>query len=854
MADKDPNAGADVNAPRPKPNVRWQCGYTGMGAKCFHGPTEDGRCCFNGAENKDTELVARSDDGPMCGVGCPASTDCDLAKQCHGSGDTCDAIVERMGPCIPQRSNWFFRQNLATNFGILAGGLLLLLMAVPQKEAVFVPGTLSRKHSQILGNKLISERCSLCHPNSHPDAPAGLLQDELCMSCHESTMPDAVHRSAHDLNPEQLARIQTQTDVSLNGRTKLVSATLGRANSESKTTCAECHVEHHGNSHDLKAITNQRCQACHQEQFHSFSQGHPQFENYPYRTRRTIAFDHTAHAAKYFGQKNETFDCKRCHLDQGKAGAVGNVFRSVGFEAACASCHDETIRSETVNGWALLQMPCIDPSDRASDRQLESWPDTATFGYDGEISSAMRVLLAADVEAAYGLSVLPASNRIAEMDKSVRSEAARSLAKSFRKLVVDTARDGQAAWTKRLTQVAEKALARELDQRERALIDRMSQGLPPDLLRQIQQEWLGNPNNLASAEESEKSRAAIRLTSSPQTVISQEARDDDSLGGLLDESDDLDALLMEGLSGGGPTTTPGQEEQLGGPLLAEESDGGIDLDSDDALGGSESDDALLMGGWNDDGENSDDDLLGSPGSDMLGASAEDSGAQSVSTAAPLPKLEGSEHVRQGGWYLDRDVLTLNYMPTGHADPILEAWTEYIAMLETANATTALGEQPWLHPNQELGAIVPGSCTECHLVGSATSDQVDVTQWRAQQRPNSVRLFTKFDHTPHLSIPTVNDCKYCHRINGLEEALDGKIDSESISKLKTLMASTAEERLTEEQSRYVHMLTRVQQCTHDEFSPMQRADCIACHRPGAANDGCTQCHNYHVGTQGFEFSH
>ncbi|MEM8733349.1 MAG: hypothetical protein AAGG44_03955, partial [Planctomycetota bacterium] len=153
-----------------------------------------------------------------------------------------------------------------------------------------------------------------------------------------------------------------------------------------------------------------------------------------------------------------------------------------------------------------------------------------------------------------------------------------------------------------------------------------------------------------------------------------------------------------------------------------------------------------------------------------------------------------------------------------------------------------------------GAVVPGSCTECHLVGSATSDQWDQSQWRAQQRPDSIRLFTKFDHTPHLSIPTVSDCKYCHRINGLDDALAGKLDADAISKLKTLIASSAKTRLADGQSRYVHMLTAAQQCTHDEFSPMQRADCIACHRPGAANDRCTQCHNYHVGTQGFEFSH
>jgi hypothetical protein len=39
----------------------------------------------------------------------------------------------------------------------------------------------------------------------------------------------------------------------------------------------------------------------------------------------------------------------------------------------------------------------------------------------------------------------------------------------------------------------------------------------------------------------------------------------------------------------------------------------------------------------------------------------------------------------------------------------------------------------------------------------------------------------------------------------------------------------------------------------EFAAMSRGQCAACHRPGAADDGCTQCHNYHVGQAGLAHS-
>ncbi len=735
----------DVTAPRPNPSAKWVCGYQRAGLACGEGPDADGVCCQMKGERK------KAVDHESCEANCSGRHSCELTgfrRQPQLPSHS------ELGPCIPQRAAWFSRHVIMVNLALLTAGGLLLCMSLPHREAIFVPGGLSSKHAQILGNLLVSERCSLCHPNSHADVSSMVLQDDLCMKCHTSHMPDAAIRSPHDLTTTQLVSLANPAQAASG------EAELSRMKS---TQCAMCHIEHHGNGFDLTAMTDASCQACHQHQFNSLAAGHPQFDNFPYRTQRKIAFDHSAHEGKHFGTKNEKFECGRCHVDHLQKGALGSVFRSVGFEKACASCHNDSIKSTTINGWALIQLPSIAPADAQADSQrLNEWPASAQFGYEGEISVALRFLLAADPEVHEALSRLPASGKIQDLagGEEERAQVARALARGVRRLIADVALDGQLAWKRRLKDIGQASLGRDLNPHELQLIDLMSNGLPPDLFRQMELRWFGNQHGIAST---------VAL---PVRLVSQ----------LQDQS-----------------------------LLA----GDSLLDASSAT-----QDDLVLG---------DDDSLLNDVSDAT--SADVSKADSVR----FTNIKGSEHVADGGWYLDQELLALRYMPRGHADGTLAAWAEFSTLVDHA---ARLGQATIAKRGLQHADGVPGACTECHVLAPQRAEALDdFSNWSSAKRPTLVRLFTKFDHTPHLTLPSLSDCRHCHVANSQSVLSLGQIHAEH--------ASSVGDRQLEQAA--------VCEFLEAEFSMMRLEQCSTCHRAGGAKDACTQCHNYHVGTQGLEWS-
>lgn len=772
----------DVTQRRPNPANRWLCGYQHLGLHCPDGPTEDGRCCRTGMRASESPSACSPD---VCLQGCRATAgnprgDCPLSEPQANPGTP---AVGSLVPCVPRKSAWFSRQTIALNAAILVGGVLLLCMALPQREAIFVPGGLSQRHSQILGNKFVSERCSLCHPKSHSGTLLNVTQDDLCLNCHDTHMPDAALRSPHDLTATQLTALSEVAEgKAWQPVAQRQSNTEHSTKEFAKTTCAVCHIEHHGMGRDIRAISDARCQACHQTRFSGFADGHPQFDQYPYRTERRIAFDHVAHRDKHFTTKNESFDCSGCHVDLSNTSRVGPVLRTVGFERACARCHTKPLQAATVDGWAVLQVPCISAEDGENPEfGLSDWPPEAMFDYDGEVSVVLRLLLASDPEMAAVISVLPESGKLSDIPLPQKPHVVRTIATGFRRLVADVAQHGQAAWQRRLTEVAEQAMGRAVNQYEVNLIHEMSAGLPPDLFREMEQNWFGD-----------RSRLANGVTHSHFQLVSDAAQEE-----LLSVDDEA-------------------ERQPAGNLLDNEQG----LLEDEELW-SDDNDLLLEGdeGWE--------------------AASDEQEPRSKPQA--LTVLKGASHVTQGGWYLDQEILALRYMPRGHADKTLAAWAEFVTRIETGTNQPSAETTLWHTPGSLPGKLVPGGCTECHLVGQDTSARLEWTNWKTVHRPDNVRLFTKFDHRPHLTLPTVSDCRYCHQLEAG--------DSESLAQLRDRMA----EHPTAGRPRFVDVRRAMGHFLHSEFVPMQRTQCVACHRPGGANDGCTQCHNYHVGNAGFEWS-
>ncbi len=750
-----PRPSRDVTSPRPNANSKWICGYQRLGIGCKEGPDEKGNCCQLRPDR------SRPAENAVCHQECDCNADCELAHLRRKP--ELPSHIE-LGPCLPQRAAWFSRQTLALNLALLAGGALLLSMTLPQREAIFVPGGLTQKHAQILGNHVVSERCSLCHAQAHATSLGAAVQDELCLRCHLGHLPAANLRSPHDLTTETLTKLTTKANpyVALNPQP-----------ASQQTSCAMCHVEHRGSGFDLKMMSDASCQSCHQQQFASLTSGHPQFEDYPYRVPRHIAFDHAAHQDKHFGTKNEVFNCNRCHLGsqsdellpESQAGGRSSLRRTTSFEQACASCHQATIESSSMQGWALLQLPSIEATDaRPALPELANWPSTARFGYEGEIAVPLRLLLAADPTLRTTLELLPISGQLQQLPQEgeLRAQATRAIAAGIRRLIADVAREGHVALRNRLTTSGQQLLGRDLTVLESQLVDHMLNGLPPDLFRHMEQAWFGAGEDLA-----QRPSAGIHM-------VSQPVDDDDLLhdDGLLSDSDD--------------------------PLL--------------------SDDDLL----------STDDLLG--GDSLLNDNAELD--RDLTRSAP-DHFQGWSHVAAGGWYLDQELLALRYMPSGHADPTLAAWATYIALLEhAAPAKEQPGELPAIQKTKLIhGQTIPGGCTQCHLLQRQSTDRAFAFQWTSFRHAAAERPFTKFDHRPHLTLPTLSDCSYCHEFDG------GRTSdlTQLLSQAKLSLAAMSE-------GEWTRIAT---ECLAHEFADMRLEQCSACHHPQAAPDSCIQCHRYHV---------
>jgi predicted CXXCH cytochrome family protein len=163
----------------------------------------------------------------------------------------------------------------------------------------------------------------------------------------------------------------------------------------------------------------------------------------------------------------------------------------------------------------------------------------------------------------------------------------------------------------------------------------------------------------------------------------------------------------------------------------------------------------------------------------------------------------------GTWKYDDTRLAIRYRPAAHADPVLTGWLELLA------ATPNLTQQPLaLAMFKELSKpTAPGLCTSCHSVENTTEKQLTIN-WRAYDRVNKPRGFTKFSHGPHLVLPQLAGCTHCHTIDESNNAAASYTDWESHSFVS-------------------------------EFAPLSKQQCVECHTEKAAGNRCQQCHNYHV---------
>lgn len=447
------------------------------------------------------------------------------------------------------KSRWSSRWSSRWTYGTrrwIAGLIITLAFLTPAafsryRTAMIKPGSLSTPHAQILANRSGANACTSCHQptglfagvedhwkdvdwskasvdgenfdggdvegkdfdHHGGDHRLGDMTDR-CMNCHWQTIDRSTARSAHHFTT---ARRRMATDRSL-ARLK-IDQTAGQLRRQTPIDiahrddihCSVCHQEHHGDDPQLTAMTDAQCQSCHSVTFASFSNGHPQWENYPVSTGRSISFDHQSHLTKHYPETIRdgaaaTFDCRSCH----RLGSSGEPVVAVDYQTGCASCHDQTLQSEMADGLTLLALPSI---SRPSADQVGDWPLAATGFSDRGTSDISEWLI----------------------DPKQSDEI--SLAKSRRQWLIDFANGGQSSGVSKLV---ERGITRE---NATSILGTLS----PQIIDSARSRWF-SPNRQSS------------LSSAPPPMSTSSLASPPAAGGLLG-SDDLlgDDLVNDDLLG-----------------------------------------------------------------------------------------------------------------------------------------------------------------------------------------------------------------------------------------------------------------------------------------------------------------
>ncbi len=161
----------------------------------------------------------------------------------------------------------------------------------------------------------------------------------------------------------------------------------------------------------------------------------------------------------------------------------------------------------------------------------------------------------------------------------------------------------------------------------------------------------------------------------------------------------------------------------------------------------------------------------------------------------------------GGWY--RQDYAILYRPRGHADEFLKTWLDFSGRLFTQATDNPAASAFSLLTSKDA----QGQCTKCHSV-DAESDATRRINWMPSRPPLPAGRFTKFSHTPHLSIVGKQGCLTCHKLE-----------------------PTAKTQVTYKQNNPAVF--------ESNFGAIKKDACTVCHKQSAAREDCLLCHVYHV---------
>lgn len=392
-----------------RPNQKWICGWAKQGKPCPHGPNGKGKCAIEGHEYCSP---AKEGDRYVCNRPIAFGGKCENGPKPDG---TCCKPPPEFPPCQPHLSLRGKRGRTAILLSGFVLAFLILIFSTDYKFQFFNPGPLSASHAALTNNKE-GEGCQTCHSaagmrfsdwaltamsENNVDKHDAFLTQQ-CIDCHFEANPTIAlspHNNPGLLQSNVIADIlQFDTDsTSVSAQFEFAKWLQGSPMDGTETiACVSCHQEHQSLDMPVAALSSEQCQSCHQNTFHSFENGHPEFV----QGKIPIQFDHGIHQDKFPGKQ---LQCNQCHndtltlknYDTGILSYTDNMCVDchtmqdsqtvhVGslFETGCSGCHNEpsrkrhTVIKDNYHADKLLKEPILVFGLPAIEH--DDWPEDAS--------------------------------------------------------------------------------------------------------------------------------------------------------------------------------------------------------------------------------------------------------------------------------------------------------------------------------------------------------------------------------------------------------------------------------------------------------------------------------------------
>ncbi len=294
------------------------------------------------------------------------------------------------------------RDRLAVLLALVTVVCLSAAFFLAKGTQFLMPGPLASAHGAI-------ENCGACHTKSGSGklswihglvAGDPLADSKACLTCHK--MPDTAF-NAHSASAEVLKQSTKRLTKTAAGTPAPQSASAQNIAFpthdvvERGLYCATCHQEHQGVNFNLNKISNEQCRSCHVVKFDSFDGQHPKFDNYPFKRRTQIVYDHAGHFGKHFPEiakkdpeRKIPNTCATCHTSRDDK----RVMAVAPFEQTCTTCHlDQIIGKERVSGpkgVAFLTLPGLDLQTlKEKNASIGEWPEASEAG----LTPFMKVMI-----------------------------------------------------------------------------------------------------------------------------------------------------------------------------------------------------------------------------------------------------------------------------------------------------------------------------------------------------------------------------------------------------------------------------------------------------------------------------